>query len=71
MLKEFKAFIARGSVIELAGIAHPTRNKLTASVGSAWLLATVAHQPGDLLASADACLYEAKRRGRNRTVVAD
>ena len=61
--------------VEQLAIPHPGRQDgtgvVTASIGVAFRPATSLTDREDTLKSADAALYEAKRRGRNRFVFAD
>lgn len=56
------------AAVERAGFRHPDADAglLTVSIG----VAAGPEQSGDLLARADAALYEAKRQGRNRVIAA-
>ncbi|MDB5028706.1 MAG: hypothetical protein JWO66_2395 [Candidatus Eremiobacteraeota bacterium] len=56
------------TAIDQAGNPH---NVVTVSIGVASSRPNLGAESGDLLKAADAALYEAKRDGRNRTVVGD
>lgn len=61
----------RAAVQTRAATAHPPLAGLTLSMGIAQADGETGYTPDALFARADAALYEAKRRGRNRVVVAD
>ena len=59
--------------IESLKIPHPdstVADRITMSCGVATTLPAAGSEPASLVAAADACLYEAKRAGRNRVVSA-
>jgi diguanylate cyclase (GGDEF)-like protein len=56
------------SAIEQISLSHDGRRvQVTCSIG---LSDTTTGPPGDIVATADACLYQAKQAGRNRVVIA-
>jgi diguanylate cyclase (GGDEF)-like protein len=56
--------------VRAQGIDHPGGDSVTISVGVAAVIPDGAADPDSLVAAADAALYEAKRAGRDRVVVA-
>jgi len=55
--------------VSILKIEHPkssVNDYLTVSMGIASVVPTQEQSPEDLVAAADAALYQAKRRGRNR-----
>ena len=65
--EKLRAIVGASDIVKRSTSEHLGR--VTVSIGVAELGA--ADTPQSLIASADACLYRAKREGRNRTVLAD
>ncbi|WOD40802.1 diguanylate cyclase domain-containing protein [Nodosilinea sp. E11] len=61
-----KALQAEIAALQIAHPQSPVSDYLTISIGIASVVPTTDQSPEDLIAAADAALYQAKRRGRDR-----